>query len=70
MYSHAAKAKSEYTARDSVPAEQVPCVDLARHVREVIVPTVGDDHVRFAFERVQVVRDLAAEEIRASSVGS
>lgn len=47
-----------------VPLKQIPRVDLVRHVRELVAPAVGDDHVAAGLEGLQVVRDLGAEELR------
>ena len=47
-----------------VPLKQIPRVDLIRHVRELVAPAVGDDHVAAGLEGLQVVRDLGAEELR------
>ena len=47
-----------------VSLEQIPRVHLVRHVRELVAPAVGDDHVAAGLEGLQVVRDLGAEELR------
>ena len=47
-----------------VPLKQISCVHLVRHVRELVAPAVGDDHVAAGLEGLQVVRDLGAEELR------
>lgn len=47
-----------------VSFKQVACIDLVRHVRELVAPAVGDDHVAAGLEGLQVVRDLGAEELR------
>ena len=47
-----------------VPLNQIPRVHLVRHVRELVAPTVGDDHIAAGLEGLQVVRDLGAEELR------
>ena len=47
-----------------VPLKQIPRVDLVRHVRELVAPAVGHDHVAACLEGLQVVRDLGAEELR------
>ena len=47
-----------------VPFKQVPRVRLARHVRELVAPAVGDDHVAAGLEGLQVVGHLGAEELR------
>lgn len=47
-----------------IPLKQIPCVHLVRHVRELVAPAVGDDHVAAGLEGLQVVRDLGAEELR------
>ena len=44
--------------------KQIPRVHLVRHVRKLVAPAVGDDHVAAGLELVQVVRDLGAEELR------
>ncbi len=33
-----------------VPLKQIPRVDLVRHVRELVAPAVGDDHVAAGLE--------------------
>ena len=47
-----------------VSFEQVACIDLVRHVRELVAPAVGDDHVAAGLEGLQVVGHLGAEELR------
>lgn len=47
-----------------VPLKQIPRVHLVRHVREVVAPAVGDDHVAAGLEGLQVVGHLGAEELR------
>ena len=47
-----------------IPLKQIPRVDLVRHVRELVAPAVGDDHVAAGLEGPQVVGHLGAEEIR------
>lgn len=47
-----------------VPFKQVPRVRLVRHVRELVAPTVGNDHVAAGLEGLQIVGDLEAEELR------
>ena len=47
-----------------VPLKQIPRVHLVRHVRELIAPAVGHDHVAAGLEGLQVVRDLGPEELR------
>ena len=47
-----------------VSFKQVACIDLVRHIRELVAPAVGDDHVAAGLEGLQVVRDLGAEELR------
>ena len=47
-----------------IPLKQIPRVNLVRHVRELVAPAVGDDHVAAGLEGLQVVRDLGAEELR------
>lgn len=37
---------------------------LARHVRELVAPAVGDDHVAIRLEGLKVVGHLGAEELR------
>ncbi len=51
--------------RLSVAAEEIAGVDLAVHVLEVGVETVGDYGRRFLLEAAQVVDDAAAEECGA-----
>ncbi len=46
-----------------IPPEQVPRVDLALHVGELGGPAVGDDDVAARLEALEVVGDLAAEEL-------
>ena len=45
--------------------KQTPRVDLDGHVGELLAPTVGDDHVAPALERLEVVRHLAGRRSRA-----
>ena len=47
-----------------IPLKQIPCVHLVRHVRELVAPAVGDDHVAAGLEGLQVVGHLGAEELR------
>lgn len=47
-----------------VPLKQIPRVNLVCHVRELIAPAVGDDHVAAGLEGLQVVGHLGAEELR------
>lgn len=47
-----------------VPLKQIPRVHLVRHVRELVVPAVGDDHVTAGLEGPKVVGNLGAEELR------
>ena len=42
---------------------------LVRHVRELVAPAVGDDHVAAGPEGLQVVRELGAEELRRVQLG-
>ena len=47
-----------------VPLKQIPRVHLVRHVRELVAPAVGDDHVAAGLEGLQVVGHLGAEELQ------
>ena len=47
-----------------IPLKQTPRVHLVRHVRELVAPAVGDDHVAAGLEGLQVVGHLGAEELR------
>ena len=47
-----------------IPLKQIPRVHLVRHVRELVAPAVGDDHVAAGLEGLQVVGHLGAEELR------
>ena len=47
-----------------VPLKQIPRVHLVRHVRELVAPALGDDHVAAGLEGLRVVRDLGTEELR------
>ena len=47
-----------------IPLKQIPRVDLVRHVRELVAPAVGDNHVAVGLEGLQVVGHLGAEELR------
>lgn len=47
-----------------IPLEQIPRVDLFRHVGQVVAPAVDHDHVAAILEGRQVVRHHAAEELR------
>ena len=53
-----------------VPLKQIPRVHLVRHVRELVAPAVGDDHVAAGLEGLQVVGHLGAEELRRAQRGS
>lgn len=46
------------------PLKQIPRAHLVRHVRELVTPAVGDDHVAAGLEGLQVVGHLGAEELR------
>lgn len=41
-----------------VPLKQIPRVHLVRHVRELVAPAVGDDHVADGLEGLQIVGHL------------
>lgn len=59
--------KAKNRGRESsplVPLKQIPRVYLVRHVRELVAPAVGYDHVAAGLEGLQVVRDLGPEELR------
>ena len=45
------------------PLKQIPRVRLVRHVRKLVAPAVGDDHVAAGLEGLQVVGHLGAEEL-------
>lgn len=47
-----------------VPLKQIPRVHPVGHVRELVTPAVGDDHVAAGLEGLQVVGHLGAEELR------
>lgn len=47
-----------------IPLKQIARVHLVRHVRELVAPAVGDDHVAPCLEGIQVVGHLGAEELR------
>lgn len=47
----------------------MPRIDLIRHVREFVAPTVDDDHVAASLEGLQVVVHLGAEELRCVQRG-
>lgn len=47
-----------------VSFKQVACIDLVRHVRELVAPAVCHDHVAASLESLQVVGHLGAEELR------
>ena len=47
-----------------IPLKQIPCVHLVRHVRELVAPAVGDDHVAVGLEGLQLVGHLGPEELR------
>lgn len=47
-----------------VPLKQIPRVHLVRHVRELVAPAVGDDHVAAGLEGLQIVGDLGSGELR------
>lgn len=46
-----------------VPLEQVPRVHFLGDFCQVITPAVGHDHAAARLERLEVVRDLGAEEV-------
>lgn len=52
-----------------IPLKQTPRIDLIRHVRELVAPAVGDDHVAASLEGLQVVGYLRAEELRCVQRG-
>lgn len=52
------------TVAPLIPLKQIPRVHLVRHVRELVAPAVGDDHVAAGLEGLQVVRELRPEELR------
>ena len=59
--------KAKNRGRESsplVPLKQIPRVHLVRHVRELVAPSVGDDHIAAGLEGLQVVGHLGAEELR------
>ena len=47
-----------------ISLKQISRVHLVRHVRELVAPAVGDDHVAAGLEGLQVVGHLGAEELR------
>lgn len=47
-----------------IPLKQIPRVHLVRHIRELVAPAVGHDHVAAGLEGLQVMRDLGTEELR------
>ena len=47
-----------------VPLKQIAGIHLVHHVRELVAPAVGDDHVAAGLEGLQVVGHLGAEELR------
>ena len=47
-----------------IPLKQISRVHLVRHVRKLVAPAVGDDHVAAGLEGLQVVGHLGAEELR------
>lgn len=52
-----------------IPLKQISRVHLVRHVRELVAPAVGHDHVAAGLEGLQVVRDLWSEELRRVQLG-
>lgn len=46
-----------------VPLKQIHRIHLVRHIRELVAPAVGDDHVAAGLEGLQVVGHLGAEEL-------
>ena len=52
-----------------VSLKQIPRVHLVGHVRELVAPAVGDDHVAAGLEGLQVVGHLGAEELRSVQRG-
>lgn len=47
-----------------VPLKQIPRVHLVCHIRKLVAPAVGHDHVAAGLEGLKVVGDLGAEELR------
>lgn len=47
-----------------VPLKQIPRVHLVCHIRKLVAPAVGHDHVATGLEGLKVVGDLGAEELR------
>ena len=50
--------------RKLISFEQISRIHIFRHVRELVAPAVGDDHVAAGLEGLQVVGHLGAEELR------
>ena len=53
-----------------VSFKQVACIDLVRHVRELVAPAVGDDHVAAGLEGLRSWVTSEPKNSDASSVGS
>lgn len=53
-----------------VPLKQIPRVHLVRHVRELVAPAVGHDHVAAGLEGLQAWVTSEPKNSGASSVGS
>ena len=52
-----------------VPLKQIPREHLVRHVRELVAPAVGHDHVAAGLEGLKVLGHLGAEELRRVQSG-
>lgn len=53
-----------------VPLKQIPRVHLVLHVRELVAPAVGHDHVTAGLEGLQAWVTSEPKNSGASSVGS
>ena len=53
-----------------IPLKQIPRVHLVRHVRELVAPAVGDDHVAAALKASRSWVTSEPKNSGASSVGS
>ena len=52
-----------------VPLEQVARVHFVGDIGQIVAPTIGHNHIALGLELGQIVRDLAAEELRRIECG-
>lgn len=59
--------KAKNRGRESsplIPLKQIPRAHLVSHVRELVAPAVGHDHIAAGLQGLQVVRGLGPDEFR------